>query len=151
MVFHWSLSDSKSRQISRTHLSIQADLINAAVCMVSARPSISISSSFLTKPFGIVPSSLITISITITFMFFSFLSSLARSKYLSLFFGFFDFLSVDGKAHYSVSSLFPFFFKLLQILVSWLGLGDSFASPNPREFYASHSPGRIPFWLSLVV
>ena len=34
MVFHWSLSDSKSPQISRTLLSILAVLNNAVVCMV---------------------------------------------------------------------------------------------------------------------
>ena len=35
MVFQWSLSDSKSRQVSRTFLSILADLNNALVGMVS--------------------------------------------------------------------------------------------------------------------
>ena len=45
MVFHWTLIDSKSLQISRTLLSILADLSNAVVWMVSARPLISNSSS----------------------------------------------------------------------------------------------------------
>ena len=38
MVFHWSLRDSKSPQISRTLLSIRAVLNNAVVWMVSTRP-----------------------------------------------------------------------------------------------------------------
>ena len=44
MVSHWSFSDSKSPQVSRTLLSIQADLNNAVVWMVSTRPLISKSS-----------------------------------------------------------------------------------------------------------
>ena len=52
---------------------------------VSACPLISKSSGSLTNPLGIVPSALTTISITVTFIFHSFLSSLARSRYLSLF------------------------------------------------------------------
>ena len=44
MVFHWSLSDSKSPQVSRTLLSILAVLNNAVVWMVSTRPLISKSS-----------------------------------------------------------------------------------------------------------
>ena len=45
MDFHWSLSDSKSPQVSRTLLSILAVLNNALVWMVSSRPPISKSSS----------------------------------------------------------------------------------------------------------
>ena len=45
MVFHWSLSDSKSPQVSRTLLSILAVLNNAVVWMVSTRPPTSKSSS----------------------------------------------------------------------------------------------------------
>ena len=45
MVFHWSLSDSKSPQVSRTLFSILAVLNNAVVWMVSTRPPTSKSSS----------------------------------------------------------------------------------------------------------
>ena len=38
MVFHWSLSDNKSPQVSRTLLSILAVLNNAVIWMVSTRP-----------------------------------------------------------------------------------------------------------------
>ena len=46
MVFHWSLSDSKYPQVSRTLLSILADLNNAVIWMVAICPSI----SFQTPP-----------------------------------------------------------------------------------------------------
>ena len=45
MVFHWSFSDSKSPEISRTLLSILAVLNNAVVWMVSTRQPISKSPS----------------------------------------------------------------------------------------------------------
>ena len=85
--FHTSsfgiLSYNKSPQVSRTFLSILAELNNAVVWMVSAHSPISNSSSSFTKPLRIVPSAPITIGITITFHYF--FSSLARSKYLPLF------------------------------------------------------------------
>ena len=53
--------------------------------MVSTRPRISKSFSLCTNPLLTVLSASITIGITITFIFHSFFSSLARSRYLSLF------------------------------------------------------------------
>ena len=47
MVFHWSLSDSKSPQVSRTLLSILAVFNNAVVGMVSTRSPTSKSSSII--------------------------------------------------------------------------------------------------------
>ena len=73
MVFRWSLCDNKSPQVSMTLLSILADLDNAVVKMVSARPPISESSNPLTKSLTNVPSAPITTGITVTFMFHSFL------------------------------------------------------------------------------
>ena len=84
MAFHWSLNDSKFPQVSWTLLSILAEL-NSVVWMVSARPPISNSSSPLTNLWEFVPSVEITIAITVTLMFHSLFSSLARSKYLFLF------------------------------------------------------------------
>ena len=72
MVFHLSLSDSKSPQVSKTFLSILAALNNAVIWMVSTCPFISQTSSAFTNPWGIVPSAPITIGITVTFMFHSF-------------------------------------------------------------------------------
>ena len=44
MIFHWSLSDSKSLQVSRILLGILTDLSNARVWIVSTCPLISMSS-----------------------------------------------------------------------------------------------------------
>ena len=55
MVFHRSLSDSKSPQVSRTLLSISAVLNNAVVWMVSTRPPTSKSSSPFSNPLVTVP------------------------------------------------------------------------------------------------
>ena len=84
-VFHWNLSDSKSTQVSRTLLSILTDLNWSVVWMIKIFPLISNSSSHSSRPLGTVPSTPITIGITVTFMFHSLFSSLTRSKYLSVF------------------------------------------------------------------
>ena len=85
MVSNWSLSDSKSPQVSWTFLCILTDLNNAVVWMVSNHPLISRSSSPCTNHLVTVPSAPITIGITTTFMIHNFFSSLARSRYLFLF------------------------------------------------------------------
>ena len=85
MVFHWSLSDSKSPQVSRTLLSILAVLNNVVVRMVSTRPPTSKSSSPFNNPLVIVSKAPITIGTIVTFMFHSFFNSLARSRCLSFF------------------------------------------------------------------
>ena len=72
MVFHWSLSDSKSPQVSRTLLSILAVFNNAVVWMVSSRPPTSKSSSPFSNPLVTVPNEPITIGIIVTSMFHSF-------------------------------------------------------------------------------
>ena len=81
IVFHWKLSDSKSR----TLLSILADLNNAVVWMVSTRALIFNPSSLFTNPLVTVPSAQITIGITINFLYHSFFSFLAKSRNSSLF------------------------------------------------------------------
>ena len=68
MVFHWSLSDSKSTQVSRNLLSILAVLNNAVVWMVSTRPPTSKSSSPFNNPLVTIPKAPITIGIIVTFM-----------------------------------------------------------------------------------
>ena len=77
--------------------------------MISTFSLISKTFSPTNNPFGIVPTAAITIGITVTFMFHSFFSSLAMSRYLSLFTPFLKFYSVfcqDGKVDYSAFSLF---------------------------------------------
>ena len=117
MVFHRSFSDSKSPQVSRTLLSILAILNNAVVWMVSTRPLTSKSSSPFNNPLVTVPKAPITIGIIVTFMFHSFFSSQARSRYLS----FFHFLSVLFCGHPVPQSpqfckFFFFFFFFLTII-----------------------------------
>ena len=92
MVFHWSLSDSKSPQVSMTLLSILAVLNNAVVWMVSTHPPTSKSSSPFSNPLLTVPNAPITIGIIVTCMFHSFFNSLARSRYLSFFSHSFSFI-----------------------------------------------------------
>ena len=72
MVFHWSLSDSKSPRVSRTLLSILDVLNNAVVWMVSTCPPTSKSSSPFNYPLITVPKAPITIGIIVTFMIHSY-------------------------------------------------------------------------------
>ena len=104
MVFHWSLSDSKSPQISKTLLSILADVNNAVVY-----PPISKFSFPFINP---VPRAQISIGINTTFMLHSFsIPDKDRGIYPS-----FQFLSIllfgDNKVH-NFASFLSFFCWLL--------------------------------------
>ena len=77
MVFHWSLTDSKSPLISWPLLRIIPNLNNAGVWMVSTRSFIFKSSSLCINPLVTTSS----VKITVTFIFYSFLRSLAKSRY----------------------------------------------------------------------
>ena len=79
MVFHWSLSDSKSPKVSRTLLSIRTVFHSAVDWMFSTRPPTSKSSSPFNNPLVTVPKAPITIGTIVTFMFHSFFNSFARS------------------------------------------------------------------------
>ena len=72
MVFHWSLSDSKSPQVSRTIFSILAIFNNAVVWIVFICPPTSKSSRPFNNPFVTVPNAPITIGIIVIFMFHRF-------------------------------------------------------------------------------
>ena len=161
MVFHWSLSDSKSPQVSRTLLSILADL-NVVVWMVSAHSPISKSSCPLTKLLRIVSSAPLTTGNYITFMFHCFLvfwqgllTFIFFFFFFFFFFVFFDFYSMvcrDGQVHYSVGSLSFFLFCFVLFcflsfgLVLWPGLGDLLVFQNHSEFCVSHSSVPIPIY-----
>ena len=140
MVFDWSLSDSKSLQVSRTHLSILVNLNNAVVWMVSPRPLISKSSSPCTNLLVTLPSQLQLVSPSLSCsIVFSSLESLGT--YIS-----FCIPSIlpcgqpDSKVPYSTGSLFCW---LSLGLVVCPRLGDQFVSQYPREFCTSHFPGRF--------
>ena len=143
MVFHWSLSDNKSLQVSRTLLSILVDLNKSVVWVVFARPLISKSSSPFAKRLGIVSRAPIITAITVIFIFYSFFCSLAGFKNLSLSFFSLNFLSVvhpDGKVHYSAGC---FCWWLSLGLVVWPWLSDLFVFLTHRKFCASHSLERF--------
>ena len=72
MIFHRSLSDSKSPKVSKTLFSILADLNNAVIWMVSTHPLISKSSSHFINPLVTVPRAPITIGINVFFVFYNF-------------------------------------------------------------------------------
>ena len=123
MVFHWRLSDSKSPQVSRTLLSIQAVFNNAVVSMVSTRPPTSKYSRPFNNPLVTVPKALITIGIIVTFVFqsFFFFNSLARSRYLSLFSHSFSYILWSARrAKSRIMQIFFLFFFLLIIIRSGL-------------------------------
>ena len=84
MVFHGSLNERKSPQVSRTFLNILADLNNAVVWMVSTCSIIFVSSSLSSYPLVTVPSAPIRTSVTVIFMFHAFFCSLAKSWYLTV-------------------------------------------------------------------
>ena len=126
MVFHWSLSDSKSPQVSRTHLRILAVLSNAVIWIVSTRPPTSKFSRPFNNPFVIVPKAPITIGTIVTFMFYSFFNSLARLKYLSFFSHSFRFILWSaGTAKSTILQILTFYWLLFLLLFT------------PLEFFTS--------------
>ena len=109
MVFPWSLSDSRSPQVSRTLLSILAVLNNVIVWMVSTRPPTSKSSSPFSNPLVTVPNAPIPIGIIVNFV-----------EILILLFTFFQSYSDvnrDSKIDNFASSLF-----LLLLIITRSGL-----------------------------
>ena len=122
MVSHWSLSNSKSPQVTKTLLSILAVLNNVVVWMVSTRPPTSKSSSPFNNPLVTAPKAPITISIIVTFMFQSFFTYIARSWYLSFFSLLFQFLRVFNEIRVTASLvMFPGLIKELKqnLKVQW--------------------------------
>ena len=117
MVFHWSLSDSKSPQVSRTRFRILAVLSNAVVWIVYIRPPISKSSRPFNNPLVIVPNAPITIGTIVTFMFHSFFNSLPRSRYLSFFSLSFRFIPWSPRQQSRQFYKFSFFFFFLLIIM----------------------------------
>ena len=113
-----SLSDSMSPQVSRTLLSILADLNNVLVWMVSIRPLIFKSSSPFNNDLMTVPKAPITIGTIVAFMFHSFFNSQARSRYLSFFSLSFNFTLWSAKPEVlnSARSLYFYLFIYLFIL-----------------------------------
>ena len=80
----WILRDSKSHHVSRNILSILADQNNAVVWIGSTGSLRSESSRLCTNPFVNVSRALITIGLTVIFMFNMFFNSQASSRDVSL-------------------------------------------------------------------
>ena len=109
MVFYWSLSDSKSPQLSWTLLSILAEFNNAVVWMVSSHPLISQSSSPSTNPFGDCTECTNYDWYHHHFHVPHFLQLSCKVQVFISLFAFFQFYFVvcqDGKVHYSAGPLF---------------------------------------------
>ena len=119
MVFHWSLCDKKSPQVSRTLLSILAVLSNVVVWVVSTHPPTSKSTSPFNNPLVTVPKAPITNGIIVTFMFHTFFQFPSKVEVLILLFKFFQVYSVaswDSKVDNFANSLFFFFWLLLSLV-----------------------------------
>ena len=117
-------------------LSILADPNNAVVSLVLTCSLIFKSSSSLTNRLRIVPSETTVIGITVTFMFHSFFSSLARFRYLSLLLSSFNFtIWSTGTAKSAIQQVL-FFCWLSLGLVFWPRLGNPFVFQNPWEVCA---------------
>ena len=116
MVFHWSLSDSKSPQVSRTRLSILAVLSNAVIWIVFTSPPTSKTSRPFNNPLVTVPKAPITIGTIVIFMFHNFLNSQVRSRYLSFFSHSFRFILWSART--AKSTILQILFFLLIIIRS---------------------------------
>ena len=118
MVFHWSLNDNKSPQVSRFLLVILTVLNNVVVWMVSTRPTTSKFSSPFSNTLVTVPNAPITIGIIVTCIFQSFFNSRARSRYLSFCSHSFSFIL--WSAGTAKSTILQVLFLLLIIIKSGL-------------------------------
>ena len=141
MVFHWSLNDSKSPQVSGTLLSILAIFNNAVVWTVSTRPLISKSSNPCTNPFVTEPSAPTTLGITVTLMFYIFFQFSNKFQVLISLFAFFQSLWSAGTAKSATRQVLSYWLSLG--LDVWSRLNDPFVSKNPRESCTSHFLGWI--------
>ena len=142
MVSHWCLSDSRSSQVSRTFLSILADLSNAVVWIVSTRLLISKSSSPFINPSMTLPRTQITVGTTITFMLHSF-SVLKQGLDTYLSFRFLSVLPCDQPERHGL--LLSRFCYLLTITRSGrlAKIVWTVCIYKKSEFSASHFLGRI--------
>ena len=133
MAFHWSLSDSKSLQVSRTLLCILADLNNNLVWIISTHPLISkFPVSVLWWQYRVRQLLLVSLSLLCSLVFSALKQGL--DTFLS-----FRFLSVLPCGQLERQSpLFSVFFFLLTVTRSGRPAEIRLVSPNPFEFCASH-------------
>ena len=120
MVFHWSLSDSKSPQVSRTLLSVLAVVNRALVWMVYTLSPAFKSSSPFNNPLDAVPKAPITIGKIFTVMFHSFFQFPSKVEILILLFTLFQIYSVVSQVSKVDNFASSLFFLLLIIIRSGL-------------------------------
>ena len=114
-IFHWSLSDRKSAQVSPTLINILADYNNAVVWMVSTLPPTSKTSSPFNNTLVTALKAPTRIGTIVTFMFHIFFISLARSRDLSFFSHSFSFIL--WPAGTAKSTILQILFFLLLIII----------------------------------
>ena len=114
MVFQWSLSNSKSPQVSRTLLSILAVLNNAVVWIVSTCPPTSKSSRPFNNSLVTVPKAPITMGIIVTFMFHSFFQFSWKVEVLIFLFTFFHFYCGQPVQQNWQFCIFPFLLIIIR-------------------------------------
>ena len=142
MVFHCSLNDSKSPQVSRTLLSILAVLNNVVVWMVYSCPPTSQSSSPFSNPLVTGSNTPITIGIIVTCMFHSFVNSLARSRYLSFFSHSFSFILWSAGTANRPFCKFSILFIIIRFGLQ-VEIKLSVCMSNPIGVYVCHSAGKM--------
>ena len=139
MVSYCSLSDSKSPRVSRTLLSILADLNNAVVRMLSTTPYIQILQS-LYQSFGDCTKSLNYNRSNRHFHVLQFFQFPSKVQVLVLLFVFFTLWS----AKFTILQVLFFFVDNYWVWSSsW---HYPFVSESPRRVYTSHSPRQILGW-----
>ena len=111
------LIGGKLHQVSRTHLCILINLIDTVVFMVSDRPHISDFSNHLSKPLGTVTSVQFKTGIIVPLMIYNFFCFLGKSKFLSPFFGIFDFCT--SRQQSPLYDKFLFFFLSFFVVVNY--------------------------------
>ena len=126
----------KSLQVSRTLLCILADFYNAVVWMISVLPLMPRYHSPLFRRLWTILRKPIKIVTIITFMFLRFFSSLARSRYLSIFLLSFIFILLSAG---TAKSNRLQFFSLILGLVFGSELRDSFVFQSFRAFLVLYS------------
>ena len=104
VVFHWGFGDSKSPQVSSTHLSILAVLNNVVVWMVSTRNLISKSSSPFNNPLFTV------LKAPVTYMFHIFFNSVAIPSFYFL--QFYSAVSRDRKVINLAVMYYYYYYKV---------------------------------------
>ena len=141
MIFHWSLSDSKSPGLLSVFWPISTMIEFELSSLVLLFPCPPVPVRILSWLYRTFQTQLV-LSLSSSLVFFS---SLARFKYISLFSLSFSLTLWSAGTAKSTICRLSFFFKywLSLGLIVYLRLGDLFVSQNHWEFCVSYIVGRI--------